>query len=263
MAKSSAGRSALSRVVQVLDAFDSSTVFLTASQLCDRAGMPTSTGHRILQELVDSGMLERTPGRTYRLGVKLWEWSARSPGAAGLRAAALPDLQRVHRYVKQHVQLAVLTSLDVLYIERLSAPGAIVNYTAIGNRMQALLSASGQVLVAHAPADQQEEHLAQSIPAVTEHTVTGANALRGVLAEARHRDYGDTPGYLHPRARGLAVPIRGYQDDLLGALSVVVPNNGAAPTPIIRVLTAAAASISATYATMTRGMAGSVASMRA
>ena len=253
MARTSAGRSSLSRAVALLDAFDSGSVYLTATELADRAGSPVSTTHRLLGELTALGLVERSPDRTYRIGARIWEWSARSPGAAGLRAAALPHLQRVHHAVRQHAQIGILVGHDVLVIERLTAPDAVVNYSVIGQRLPALASSSGLVQLAWLPEAEQEAVIAAGVREYTPSTVTDPDRIRERLAEIRRTGFVANDGFIHPAARGIAVPIRGHQDDVLGALSVIVPNNTAPVRPYVTLLQNAAAAVARDYAALTRG----------
>lgn len=253
MARTSAGRSSLSRAVDLLDAFDSSSVYLTATELADRAGSPVSTTHRLLGELTTLGLVERAPDRTYRIGARIWEWSAQAPGAAGLRAAALPHLQKVHHAVRQHAQIGILVGHDVLFIERLTAPDAVVNYSVIGQRLPALASSSGLVQLAWLPAEDQEAAIARGVRHYTPLTVTEPDRIRQRLAEIRQDGYVANDGFIHTAARGIAVPLRGHQDDLLGALSVIVPNDTAPVRPYVALLQNAAAAISRDYAALTRG----------
>ena len=107
MARGSAGESVLHKHLRVLEAFDALRPFLTLTQIADAAGMPLSTAHRLAAELEHEGLLERMPDRTYRLGVRLWEFASRTPGALGLRELARPWLEAVHARVRQHAQVLV------------------------------------------------------------------------------------------------------------------------------------------------------------
>ncbi|WP_168199719.1 IclR family transcriptional regulator [Citricoccus sp. SGAir0253] len=244
MARSSEGRSSLSRAVDVLDAFDSASVHLTVSAVAARTGMPLSSTHGLLAELERLGLVERSPDRTYQLGVRLWEWAARTPGAAGLRSAARPHLQHVHHLVRQHVQLGVLRGTDVVFVERLSAPDAVVNYTMIGGRTPALLSSSGLAQVAFLAAEDRDAVVDGArrqgqLPA----PLADPGVLRRRLAAIRREGHVVTDGYVHPAARGVAVPLLGARGEVLGAVSVVVPNDDAPARPLVNVLRAAAARI--------------------
>jgi DNA-binding IclR family transcriptional regulator len=253
VARTSGGRSAVSRAVEILDAFGSGSPYLTATEIAERTGAPVPSTHRRLQELTDLGLIDRASDRTYRLGARLWEWAARSPGATGLRAAALPHLQKVHHYVRQHAQIGILTGNDVLFIERLSAPDSVINYSVIGQRLPALASSSGLVQVAYVAEEDRERILAHGVDQLTPSTVTDTEEIRRRLVAVRRDGYVVNDGFIHTAARGIAVPIHGHQQDLLGALSVIVPNDDAPVMPRVNLLRRAAAGISRDYARLTRG----------
>lgn len=243
MAKSSGGRSALSRIMQVFTAFDVNAVFLNISQLSARSGLPLATTHRIVAEMEDFGLLERQPDKTYRLGVRLWEIACRTPGALGLREIAMPHLQEVQSRVRQHAQLGILEGEEVLFLERLSAKAAVVNYTLIGGRIPLHASSSGLVLLAHSTKSFQEQVLAGELFRYTEQTVRSPSALRRLLQKIRHDGFAIGNGFIHPDARGIAVPVRGVNDTIVAGLSVVVPNDDAPTAPLVRLLQTASTAI--------------------
>ena len=109
MARGSDGESVLHKHLRVLQAFDILRPFLTLTEISEATGLPASTTHRLVAELEREGLLERMPDRSYRLGVRLWEFASRTPGAVGLRELARPWLEAVHARVRQHTQLGVLS----------------------------------------------------------------------------------------------------------------------------------------------------------
>ena len=243
MARGSAGESVLHKHLRVLQAFDTLRPFLTLTEISDAAGMPLSTTHRLVAELEHEGLVERMPDRTYRLGVRLWEFASRTPGALGLRELARPWLSAVHSRVRQHTQLGVLSGLDVLFIERMSTRDAVTNATLIGGRTPLPVSSSGLVLLAHAAPDVVEQVIAAGWPAHTSATIRGGDALRAVLRHVRADGFAVTDGHIHAESRGIAVPVFGPHGAVYAAIGVVVANDAAPPQPAIELLTMAAAGI--------------------
>ena len=230
--------------MQILAAFDVDAVFLTVSQLSVRSGLALATTHRLVAEMEQFGLLERQPDKTYRLGVRLWEIACRTPGALGLREIAKPYLQEVQSRVRQHTQLGILEGYEVLFLERLSARDAVVNVTLVGGRLPLHASSSGLVLLAHADTAFQDEVLAGDLFRYTDQTIQTPEDLRGLLQQIRRDGYACGRGYIHPEARGIAVPIRGVNEVVVAAVSVVVPNDDAPVTGFVRLLQAAAQAIS-------------------
>lgn len=243
MARGPAGETALHKHLRVLDAFDARRPFLTLSDIADAAQLAPSTAHRLVAELEREGMLERLPDRSYRLGLRLWEYASRTPGALGLRELARPWLGALHARVRQHAQVGVLSGRDVLFIERLSAPDAVVNATLIGGRIPLPLSSSGMVLLAFAGDELLDDVIAAGWPRPTSAAITDGDALRARLRRVRADGHAVLEGHLHQESRGIAVPVFGPHGVVYAAMGVVVPNDGTPPGAAIELLTMASAGV--------------------
>lgn len=243
MARRSDGESALAKHLRVLEAFDPLAPFLTLGEIAEAAGLVPSTAHRLVGELVREGLLERMPDRTYRLGIRLWEFASRTPGALGLRELARPFMNAVHARVGQHTQLGVLSGPDVLFVERLSRKEAVINATLIGGRTPAPLSSSGLVLLAHADEAAVQRVVEAGWPHPTTHGLRDGEELRASIRRVRVEGAAVTDGYIHEASRGIAVPVFGPQSTVYAALGVVIPNDERSARPEIELLTVAAAGI--------------------
>lgn len=243
MARGSAGESVLHKHLRVLDAFDALHPFRTLTEIADAAGLAISTAHRLVRELEREGLLERAPDRTYRLGVRLWEYASRTPGALGLRELARPWLGAVHARVRQHAQLGVLSGRDVLFIERMSTRDAVVNATLIGGRIPLPVSSSGLVLLAHADAALVDDVISAGWPRHTAHTIRDGRELRERLRHVRADGFAVTSGHIYEQSRGIAVPVMGPHGVVYAAMGVVVANDDAPIQPIVELLATAAAGV--------------------
>ena len=96
------------RIVRVLDTSRPPRTTQTAAEIAERTGLPSSTTHRIIGNLVAAGLLERDDENRIRLGMRLWELALRGSSALRLRQAALPHMERVQTLIREHTQLAVL-----------------------------------------------------------------------------------------------------------------------------------------------------------
>lgn len=245
MAKGSAGESALSRAMSILDVFSGDSPFLTLSEISRRSHRPLSTTHRIVSELLDQGLLEYVYDqgrRRYRLGNRLWELGARTPEALGLREIAQPYLAHLHRHLGQHVQIAVPYETDALVLDRISDPNAVINATVIGGHMPMEHTALGLVLIAHGPEGLIEKVTDRGLHPQTTAGIHTPEQLRKAVDGVKQYGYAVTNGYIVPGSRGIAVPI-GAPDVVVAALGVVVPNDGTSPRPIASALLRTAAAI--------------------
>ncbi|MDR7304051.1 IclR family transcriptional regulator [Haloactinomyces albus] len=221
----SSGESVLSRVVRIIESFGSEAPALRVSEIARRADLHIATASRLVEELVGYGWLQRDDDRRVRIGVRMWELASRASPTLSLREAAMPFMEDLHAVVGHHVQLGVRESDEVLFVERLSAPGAVINLTRIAGRLSLHVSSSGIVLLAHAPSSVQEKVLAGPLRAYTAHTVVDPKQLRALLADVRKSGVAVCRGFVDPRATGVAVPLRGPDNTVVAALSTIVPND--------------------------------------
>lgn len=239
MSRTATGESVFSRMVRILEVFGPDAPALRMGEISRRAALHVATTSRLVEELVSHGWLQRDPDRRVRMGVRMWEIASRASPTQGLREAAMPFLQDLHAVVGHHVQLGVLDGHEVLFVERLSAPGAVFNITRVAGRLPLHASSSGLVLLAFAPVDLQERVLAAPLRAYTENTIIDPRLLRSFLADVRRTGYAFCPGALHMRTTGIGVPIRDPGNRVVAAMSVIVPNEENARSQIPALQTAA------------------------
>lgn len=239
MSRVGTGESVLSRAVRIFEAFTPQDTTLRVSEIAARTGLHLATASRLVAELVEHGLLARDPDRGVRIGVRMWELALRASPTMSLRDAAMPFLEDLHAVVGHHVQLGVLDGTEVLFLERLSTPGAVINYTRIAGRLPLHASSSGLVLLAHSPPELQEQIIAGPLHRYTAQTISEPEQLRRALAEVRRQGHAYCPGHIHPDALGIAVPVRDARRRVVAALAAIVPNDGAGRA-VVPVLMAAA-----------------------
>lgn len=240
MANSPTGESVISRVVRLMSAFDRDLPTMTLSGLARRADLPLTTAHRLVDDLVAHGLIERLPDGNLRSGMRMWELAARGSRALKLHELALPFMDDVQATVHQHTTLAVLDHGTVLYVERLSSPDSRLNAAHIAQRMPIHAASSGLALLAFSPPAFQNEVLAGPLAKVTPETITDPVLIRKHLAEIRQRGFVALPGIGVTEWTGIAVPVLGPGDTIAAALNAIVPREGAdVPFTVPALLTAA------------------------
>src|SRR5690242_3288667 len=177
--------SVVGRALQMLDAFSAERRALSLSEIARLADMPLSTVHRLMRELCAWGAVERGEDGLFRIGLRLWELGSLAPRGQGLREVALPFLEDLSQITKENVQLAVREGSETVFIERIAGTSAVPVLTRVGGRFALTATGVGLVLLAHAPAEVQEDVLAAPIERYTPETVTDPDRLRHMLADVR------------------------------------------------------------------------------
>ncbi|WP_067144080.1 IclR family transcriptional regulator [Mycobacterium sp. 1245852.3] len=239
MARSTSGEGVLERAVRILEVFDGDTAMASVTDIATKAGLPLSTASRLVDELIGHGLLRRDHQRRVHIGIRLWELGCRASLTHDLLDAAMPSLQQLHSAIGHHVQIGILETHEVLFIERLSAPGGVRNLARVGGRLPLHASASGLVLLAYAPTELQHRIVNRPLPRLADQTVTDPKLLCVILAEIRRIGYAACPASVNAEATGFAVPIKDAAGTVIAALSVVVPRGTPASRCIPALLAAA------------------------
>ncbi|MFI0352803.1 IclR family transcriptional regulator [Actinomadura sp. 9N407] len=178
--------SMLARAARILYSFTVASPELSMTDVVRRTGLPRSSVHRIMDQLVQLRALERAGGK-YRLGLGLIELGALAAHQNRLREAALPHLHRLQATTGALVHLAILDGHEIVYLEKIggSPNGRIPSR--LGGRQPAYCTAAGKAMLAFADEDELAAALEAGTPARTPFTITGPQALRRELALIRER----------------------------------------------------------------------------
>jgi DNA-binding IclR family transcriptional regulator len=253
MARTATGESSLARAVRILDCFTPEEPALPVSVIARRAGLHVATASRLVAELVGQGLLARGPDRAVRIGMRMWELASRASPTLSLREAAMPFLEDLHAVVGHHAQLGIRDGDEVLFLERLTARDAVVNFSRIAGRLPLHVTSSGLVLLAYGDDELQQRVLSRPLARYTDRTIATAGQLRAAMAEVRRQGFALLPGHVHEEATGIAVPVRGALGEVVAGLSVIVPNDGRAAANV-PVLLASARGLSRTLARTPGGL---------
>jgi DNA-binding IclR family transcriptional regulator len=227
----------IARTLRILDAFTAAHPALTLTDLAHRTGLPLSTTHRMVADLLAWGALERDQHGRFHIGLRLWEVGSLAPRGQALRERALPYLEDLSQVTHENVQLAVREGAEVVFVERIAGSRAVPVLTRVGGRFAMTATGVGLVLLAHAPREVQQQVLTGPIKAFTGHTVTDPRALNRMLADIRTNGYAISDRQVTDDAVSVAAPIHDEHQTVIAALSLVVRHGSVLPhtlSPLVR-----------------------------
>ena len=237
-------RTALGRALAVLGAFGPQHRLLSLSEIARRADLTLPTTHRLVNELVVWGALERHPSGHYFLGLRLLELAALAPRGLELREAAFPYLDDLHQATHSNVHLGVRDGHEVVYVETMRSRVSAQISSRVGDRWPLHVSGTGLVLLAYADPAFQDEVLRAPLARYTPKTVVDPHELRRILAEIRRTGVVIAYEQITLNAVAVAAPVRGARNDVIAAISAVVATNEMPLTRLAAGLTDTAHAIS-------------------
>lgn len=207
----------LQRTFDILGAFRPNDLSVPPAQLARRAGLSKATGHRIIQEMVSLGMLEKTESGV-RLGLRMFEIGQLVPMQRNLRRAALPFMSDLREATRATVHLAVLEGTDVLYVEIMQRAEDLPSR--VGGRIPAYATGVGKAMLAYSPPYVVEQVLARPLRKFGPNTITHPDVLRKELGTIRRQ------GVAYDREEAMdglvcaAAPVLSLDGAVIGGLSV-------------------------------------------
>lgn len=148
--------SMVERVTLIMDAFEQRATTLTLEQVTADTGLPRSTAHRILDQLVQVDWLEHT-SLGYHLGPRALRFGGQDGTHGEIREAAAPVLHELFVRTGMVVHLAVLDEANVYYLDKIGGPLAAALPSRVGGRVPAHTTAIGKALLAWLDPEQVDE----------------------------------------------------------------------------------------------------------
>lgn len=178
--------SMVERMTLVMGAFDVGSPRLTLTELTERTGLPRSTTHRILDQLVELRWIEHS-GQSYGLGMRALELGGLAVAHHELRDIATPLLTELNQRTGAVASLAVLDRRDVVFVDRQGRGLSSDVITRVGGRAPAHATAAGKAMLAWADDTALRASYPGRLPSRTPRTITTLDALRQDLAQVRSR----------------------------------------------------------------------------
>lgn len=211
----------VSRAIALLDALAESEMGVGVNELARQIGVNPSTASRLLSTLQEAGLVERSGGGPYRLGLKLVALSDRVLAQLDVRQQARPLLARLVAETGETATLSVPGGGEVITVDFIPSPSSVVSMARVGRPSVLHATAAGKVMLAFG--DRGTPGESDPLIAFTERTITDRDALARELECVRERGYAEAVGEREPDLGALAAPVFGRGSELAAILGIQGP----------------------------------------
>jgi DNA-binding IclR family transcriptional regulator len=209
----------VARALALLDEVARSDSGLGVNELARRIGVNASTASRLLATLEDAGLVERSPGGPYRLGLRLVALSDRVLGQLDVRERARPWLTWLVDETGETATLSVPGGGEAITVDFVPSSSSVVSMARVGRPSAAHATAAGKVMLAFGSPDGP----AAELVAFTERTITDPTALAAELEAVRASGIAEAVGEREPDLNALAAPVIGRGGELVAILGLQGP----------------------------------------
>ncbi len=214
---------AVENALVLIEAIDRLEGEAGVTELAAETDLAKSTVHDHVETLVDHGYVVRdggTPELSYRV-LQLGERRRRRTSHIDAAERAVGELAR---RTGERTHYAVLDGTRVVFLLTETGETAVRTDVQPGEAVPLHATATGKVLLAHAPPDRREELISTvELSALTENTITDAAVLRDELVSIREEGLARSEEEYIQNLWSASAPVFDGENELVGALSVSAP----------------------------------------
>lgn len=211
----------LAKITAILDAFTLERPSMTATEIRRVTGIPASTAHRLLGNLVEHGFLDRA-GDDYAIGARMAFWAGPAVRARALGDLLPPQLLALRDATEETACFFIAERGSRVCVGVAETLHGLKREMYVGRIQPLHVGSAGRVILAWRH-DLLEQVLASPLEPMTESTITDPDALRAVVARTRADGYAITAGERVEASSGVSAPVFDAHGVLAGALTVMGP----------------------------------------
>jgi DNA-binding IclR family transcriptional regulator len=212
---------AVARALAVLNSF-AGKAMQSLAEVSQATGLDKGTTRRLLLTLISSGFVAQDPAtQHYRLGRAIRDLAANVADDIDLRSVALPLMTKISSDLRFTAFISVYNDGDAICVDRIhDMKGIEVHWWAVGGALPYNCGGAPKLLLAYQSPEEIDRVLQREPVAMTAKSVTDRAALKKHLAAIRRRGYECAIDDVAMGLTALAVPVRGANDEIAGAISI-------------------------------------------
>ncbi len=216
----------IDRMMKLLDVLASHPQPVNLKQLAHLTGLHPSSAHRILNVMVDKGLVDKQEPGTYRLGLKLLQLGNLVKARLDIRREALPYMQQLHHDLGETVNLSLRQGDEMVYVERTASGRAMMRVVqVVGARAPLHITAVGKIFLADAGDEEARDYAQRTgLPAYTKTTLASEKALLEELAKVRKKGIAFDNEEAEKGVSCIGAGIRDADGRLIAGLSISAPS---------------------------------------
>ena len=192
------------------------------THLAERAGLPISSAHRLLKQLLQHRLAMQIEGSArYVIGPLAYELGLVAAHQFDIRQLCLPAMERLAHDAADTVYLVQRSGTEAVCVDLLQGPNAIrVTALQIGSRRPLGLGAGGLSILATLPEDEAAEVLATVTPTIEREWHFPETVLRESMLAARDRGFAVIENRITAGVTAIGRSFRDSLGHVFGAITV-------------------------------------------
>ncbi len=213
------------KALWILEALAHRSSYVGINEICEETGMSQGTVHRILNEMVQAGYVEKNEQyRKYRVGIKASILASCFMQSNSVVAFSRDEMIRLNQMSSETIHLIALSGSDVIYLNKINTTHTIGLMSYIGKVNPIHCTSGGKCIMAYMDEETVRQYFRSSRrEKFTETTLVTEEELRREFAEIRRLGYALDRGEHHGNVVCVAAPIFDRRGAPVASISISAP----------------------------------------
>ncbi|QQE77726.1 IclR family transcriptional regulator [Alicyclobacillus sp. SO9] len=222
--------SSLENALRIIQSFTVDAPEKGVTEMARSLQISKSTVHRVFTTLEKAGFVRKDEDtHRYRLGLSVLSLAGVLMSNMEIYREGQHLLEDFVNRFDESVHLAVLEGYSTVYVSKLESQHPVKILTHLGRKNPLHCTSSGKVILAYQSQEMIEEVIQMGLHKFTKTTITKPNVFRRHLDEIREAGYAISHSELRDGVASIAVPVRDYTRNVIGAVTVVGPEQRFTP----------------------------------
>lgn len=213
------------RACKILKSFSGDKAHFKISDLAHQLRLDRSTTYRILLSLERAGFVEKNEeAGTYSLGLAAFEIGNAYLMQTDLIQVSKPVMADLASKVQETVHLAVLSDIEIVYVDKVDSPRTLGVISKLGQRGPLHCTSLGKTLLAFQSEDEQARIIQKiRMNPFTSRTITSKQKLIEELRIVKKQGYALDRREIEEDVECIGAPILDHLGSVIAALSISGP----------------------------------------
>ena len=211
----------------ILEVLSHHSEYIGINKIAAISGYSQSTVHRILNEMIQCGYVEKSENyKKYKLGIHAVILASRFINSNSLITAARDELKELNRITGETVHLVSVSDFEIVYLDKIDTKHTLGLMSAVGKRNPLYCTAAGKAIMAFCSNEWIENFFSTvELKAYTLNTLADSEALCTELSKVRDLGYALDNCEHHNDIICIGAPIFSHSgSNPIAAISIAAPS---------------------------------------
>lgn len=206
--------------VLIMDLLASSSYPLTLSEICEQTGIPSASGHRIINTLLEHQLVALDPSRkkSYCIGSRIFQIASTIYNKQSIIPFFYPIAEILKNEIHKSIFLSVPVGDKVVVVSKVESSLSSTFNVYIGQTMPLHLSASGKAILSMRSEEYQQSYIEGEIKHNPEIRQC-LSEIKQELERAKRLGYAVTHGEVERDVSCIAAPVLNLRNEPVAAIS--------------------------------------------